>query len=246
VLGGIQPDRLASVMLAGDDDGLAARFIYTWPAPLAGKPRRPSGGGLPFPLMPMLRRLRELPMPENEPVVLAFDAAAADAFDEWRGEVKEMEAEAAGLFLSWLGKLPGMAVRLAVIFAHLDWLAAPDGTPPPESISAVAVARAQGFLTDYALPMARRAFGEAALPEAERDARRLARWMLRQQPRRSVLNARELRREAHGPGIATASRIEAALTELAELGWVRRSDASTGGRRRTDWEVHPALRSAAL
>jgi hypothetical protein len=45
-----------------------------------------------------------------------------------------------------------------------------------------AISRALGFLDDYAVPMARRAFGEAALPEAERDARRLARWILRQSP----------------------------------------------------------------
>ncbi|MXP62132.1 DUF3987 domain-containing protein [Roseomonas sp. M0104] len=244
ILGGVQPDRLASVILAGDDDGLAARFIYTWPNTPPGKPKRPSGDGLPFLLMPALRRLRELPMPNGEPVTLTFSAEAADLFDEWRGEVKEMEADAAGLFLSWIGKLPGMTVRLAVIFAHLDWLAAPDGTPPPDHISADAVVRAQGFLADYAVPMAKRAFGEAALPEAERDARRLARWMLRQRPRRAVLNARQMRREANGPGIVSAPRIEAALQELAALGWVRPSDSKAGGRRRADWDVHPAVREA--
>ena len=38
-----------------------------------------------------------------------------------------------------------------------------------------ALTRALGFLAEYAVPMAKRTFGEAALPEAERDARRLAR-----------------------------------------------------------------------
>src|SRR5262249_54939107 len=31
IIGGIQPDRLATLIFSGDDDGLAARFLYTWP-----------------------------------------------------------------------------------------------------------------------------------------------------------------------------------------------------------------------
>ena len=38
--GGIQPDRVASKLLAGDDDGLAARLLYAWPDPMP--PRRPT------------------------------------------------------------------------------------------------------------------------------------------------------------------------------------------------------------
>src|SRR4029453_1691270 len=30
-MGGIQPDRLHSLLLTGDDDGLVARFLWTWP-----------------------------------------------------------------------------------------------------------------------------------------------------------------------------------------------------------------------
>src|SRR3954463_13025732 len=40
ILGGIQPDRLATLVLAGDDDGLAARILYVWPD--TGPPRRPN------------------------------------------------------------------------------------------------------------------------------------------------------------------------------------------------------------
>jgi hypothetical protein len=63
-----------------------------------------------------------------------------------------------------------------------------DGTPAPERITLDDVVRAIGFLSEYVVPMARRAFGEAALPEPERDARRLARWYLRQpHPRPAVV-----------------------------------------------------------
>ncbi len=245
VVGGIQPDRMASLLMTGDDDGLASRFIYCWPAQPRDVPPRPAGR-LPFALMPELRRLRELPMPEDEPVILPFTDDAVAMLQDWRRFERALEAEAHGLFLSWLGKLPGMAVRLAVVFAHLDWLVQPGGTPPPSLIDGDAAARAIGFLESYALPMARRAFGEAALPEAERDARRLARWYLRQRgPRPETLNARTLRRMPNGPGIPTAARINAALEELAELGWCRPAPGREGGqagRQRGDWAMNPALR----
>ncbi|MBX8803494.1 DUF3987 domain-containing protein, partial [Ochrobactrum sp. MR28] len=33
VLGGIQPDRLRSLLMKTDDDGLLARFLQVWPNP---------------------------------------------------------------------------------------------------------------------------------------------------------------------------------------------------------------------
>jgi hypothetical protein len=114
--------------------------------------------------------------------------------------------------------------------------------PPPAAVDADAVARAIGFLSEYAVPMARRVFGEAALPEAERDARRLARWWLRQNPRAEVLNARALRRMPNGPGIATADRIDAALADLTAAGWCRQTSGGSGGRPRKDWAINPRLK----
>ena len=41
IIGGIQPDRLATMLLSGDDDGLVARFVFSWPEPRAPiRPRR--------------------------------------------------------------------------------------------------------------------------------------------------------------------------------------------------------------
>lgn len=246
ILGAFQPDRLASALLVGDDDGLPARFLYSWPVQSATVPPRPGRDPLPIDLIAALRRLRDLPMPEGSPVIMMFDEDAADTLNMWRQEVRDIETGATGLFLSWVGKLPGMAVRLAPIVAHLTWLCASGERPPPDRITLDDLVRVLGFLTDYAVPMARRAFGEAALPEAERDARRLARWYLRQPvPRADVLNARGLRRMADGPGIETAAQIEAAMMELTELGWVRFApgrEGTTSGRRRSDWSVNPAVR----
>ena len=246
VCGGIQPDRIASQLLAGDDDGLAARFFYTWPTPVP--PRRPSGVPDHTIALAALRRLVELPWLPPEPVILPFTDAAAAALQAVREEAADLENSAAGMFLSWLGKLPGFCVRLAVILQHLEWCWNDPTPPPPNEIEEWAVAAAADFLEDYAVPMARRVFGEAALPQAEHDARTLARWLVRQNPIAETINARELRRMPRGPGIANADRMSAALNEFAEAGWVRPAPARAGGhgRPRHDWAVNPAIKGAVL
>lgn len=244
VLGGIQPDRLASLLLKGDDDGLAARFLYFWPA--GRKPTRPNVAPSPEWARDALHRLRRLPWQAPEPIVLPFSRAAANCLQAWREEVAAKEEGTFGLFLSWLGKLPGMALRLAVTLEHLAWTEREEADPPAE-IGEAAISAAADLLEGYAVPMARRAFGAAALPEPERDARRIARWLVHRQPMPEAINARELRRMADGPGIADAARTEAALVELAGAGWVRRpplSRAGLGGRSRADWSINPALREA--
>jgi hypothetical protein len=239
IVGGIQPDRLASLLLAGDDDGLAARFLYTWPA--LQRPKRPRDGLALARAREWLTRLRALPWTPPAPLLVPFDRSAQAALQKWRQQVAGMEEGAAGLFLSWLGKLPGFAVRLSLIYGHLGWCEHSRGDPPAV-VSETDMLRALTFLADYAVPMARRCFGEAALPEVERDAKRLARWLLRRQLLPSTLNVRELRRMQDGPGIPTPERLKSALDELAGLGWVRQADrGGTNGRPRNDWTVNPAV-----
>jgi hypothetical protein len=95
--------------------------------------------------------------------------------------------------------------------------------------------------------MARRVFGEAALPRAERDTQANARRLIRQNPVPDIVNARDLRRMAYGPGIRDADQVSAALEELADAGWVRRASGRAGGygRQRLDWAVNPALGTGA-
>ena len=157
----------------------------------------------------------------------------------------ETEAGSSGLFLSWLGKLPGMAVRLAVVIELLWWSATGMATPEPASISLRATEAALAFLEAYAVPMARRAFGEAALPQADRDAMALARWLHARDPMPEMVNARELR---HADALPTraADRYDAALAELEAAGWLRAPPRQPGvpGRQRKDWLVNPMLRES--
>jgi hypothetical protein len=237
IAGGIQPDRLHSLMLCGDDDGLAARFLYTWPKRVM--PERPRNAP-PAGAQDRLATLHEL---DSTPVTIGFTAAAAVAIEAHRKEVADLETTASGLFLSWIGKLPGMAVRLAVVLEHLYWIGDQSG-PPPTIISERAAIAAIAFLQDYAVPMARRCFGEAALPQIDRDAAGLARWLAAQDELPSIINARDLR---HAGALSTreAGRYDAALAELGEAGWLRPAPARAGGgggRKRKDWAVNPKLK----
>jgi hypothetical protein len=245
ILGTIQPDRVSTLMMAGDDDGLTARFLYCWPEPLP--PRRPARHADNEAAFHRLARLRALAWDDApEPRVMPLTERAVDVLQEWRLQVAEMEDSTAGLMLSWLGKLPGMALRLALVLELLAWSETEGGTAEPEAVSERSLVAAVTFLEDFALPMARRTFGAAALPQAERDARRLARWLLQQSPLPGIVNAKELRRMAQGPAIPDAERMEAALRELEAAAWVREAPSRAGGkgRQRKDWAVNPALAEA--
>ena len=241
ILGGIQPDRLASLVLAGDDDGLAARIVYVWPD--VGPPRRPDRAADNDAAMAALRCMAALDPGSDEPNTLPMTTTAAAELQQWRVDVAAMEESSAGLFLSWLGKLPGLAVRLALVLEHLWWAGDQPDASAPTSISEAATLAAIGFLEGYALPMAKRAFGDAAWPQAERDAAGLAKWLLAQDPLPLVVNARALRRR---PVLHTreVDRYEAALAELEAAGWLRPQPSRSGGkggRPTKDWAVNPML-----
>jgi len=241
IVGGIQPDRLATLVLSGDDDGLAARFLYLWPARTPPKrPQRPMPTGAKAKLL-MLFKLEERTDQNGNRIPLPFDKEASEEIQEYRTQVAVAESEASGLYLSWLGKLPGMAVRLATILEHLYWCGDNDTKPAPESISKTATVAAVAFLDAYAAPMARRCFGEAALPQIDIDARILARWIIANPA--TTINSRGLRRARILSAKADMTRYEAALAELETAGWVRPIAAQHefGGRKRKDWEVNQRL-----
>ena len=75
---------------------------------------------------------------------------------------------------------------------------------PPSRITIQAVHAAAALIEDYFKPMAERVFGDAALPEADRLAATLARWILKERPK--VVNARDLRRKARLPACGRPQR----------------------------------------
>ena len=137
LVGAIQPEPLNSLLLKPDDDGLVARFCPFWP--LLSPPRRPSSSIDPRFAVDAFTRLLSLEMGKDEqggpvPVLVPFSAEAQDHLDRFVVEVSrlEKEAEGDGLLVSFIGKLPGTAVRLALLLSFLDWAATPHSSPPHE------------------------------------------------------------------------------------------------------------------
>ena len=246
VLGGLQPDVLAEAILAGADDGLSARLLYVWPEPIP--PRRPTlvaeddGGRYALRRLHLLRLIPD-DHGEYQPIVLRLSVKAADDFDAWRQQ-HSADEPSGGPFAGWWGKQPGIVLRLALILEMLWWSAAAE-TPEPTEISDAALGGAVVLVDELFKPMAARAFGDAALPQAERDAATLANWLIKTKP--DWVNARQLRRDAVA-GTKDRARVKAAMELLAETGWLRHEPSRQGdskGRLRDDWAVNPGIKVQA-
>ena len=226
VVGGIQPERLKSLLFKSDDDGLLARFIPFWPNPAPLK--RPAAGNDGGFLEQALGRLWALRMitdetGETRPWFIPFAEAARNLLDEFRETVRVWEADAEGLLLSFTGKLPGLAVRLSLVLAFLDWAA--EGGDEPHEITAGHFGRAAHLVDAYVLPMARRAYADASVPKAERSARRLV-ALIREQGWACFTSREVLRLDR--PGLATAADVNPALAALEEGDCIRELSLASG------------------
>lgn len=242
VLGGIQPDKLKSLLFKADDDGLLARFLPIWPEPAPLK--RPEAGADEAFMEGALTRLLTLAPVTDEtgkvrPWFIPFTDDARGLMDDFRQTVRGWEAGAEGLLLSFIGKLPGMAARLALVLACLDW--ATEGGEEPREITVRHFGRAAHLVEAYVLPMARRTYADATTPKAERAARRLA-AIIREQAWQSFTSRDVLRLDRAGLG--TAAGLNPALAMLEEGECIRRVDPPAnpqGGRPHRLFLVNPAI-----
>ena len=243
VLGGVQPDKL-HLITGGDDDGFAARFLWCWPEPVSGfrLARDKVDGGA---QEAAFQRLHHLGMAQAEdgsvqPSHVPLSEAAAAQFEAYVVESKVRAKSASGLLNGALGKVPAHVLRLALVLEYLGWSEA-GFRREPVKIGETAMLGAIGLVDGYFLPMARRVFGEAAIPEQDRRAMLLARWIDETKPAR--FNARETRRSMGGP-LRDPKHMEQACEALAQAGWIRPAGVRSGlraGRTSSDYEVNPAL-----
>ncbi|WP_185962105.1 DUF3987 domain-containing protein [Palleronia caenipelagi] len=241
VMGGIQPDRLKSLLFKSDDDGLLARFLPIWPdpAPL----RRPEAWADEVLIDRVLARLLSLEMVNDDegtrPWVVPFSEGARGMMDDFREAVREWEAGTDGLLLSFIGKLPGLSARLALVLALLDYAA--DDAEAPREITVNAYGRACHLVEAYLLPMARRAYADAATPKADRAARRLV-TLIRDQKWRSFSTRDVMRLDR--AGLASKRDLDPALAALEDGDCIRSVEAPPrpqGGRPQRLYSVNPAL-----
>jgi hypothetical protein len=238
--GGIQPDKLTSLLLDGDDDGLAARLLPFWPDPV--RLERPAAAPVSSPVLDAMRKLRDLSMESHR--VLRLTEPAAQRFQDWRVTNAEAAGGTSGMFQGWLGKLPGVVLRLSLVLRYLHWCAEESYPEEPKDIDVDTIAASIKLVDDYFVPMARRVFGDAAKPEPERDATAIARLILgrkigTERAGRYIVNARTDVQRRGINRIRTANQARCALDELREAGWVRPAAPSAAGRPRGDYEVNP-------
>lgn len=246
VLGGIQPAKLAAALLSSPDDGLVARFLWAWPdkVPFA----RPHRAADMESLESVYRRLEDLGWAMDSEgrdiaLTLPLSAPAADIFEQWEKDNAAVDDDAGSLFKSFVGKMDGTVLRLALVAELSAW--AIGGGQEPSEISADSLIAAATWVDDYAKPMAERVYGDAALPEVERNAATLARYIRKAGLRQ--INKRDLKRSPHKsrlPNLKDKGAMDEAVDHLVDAGWLRDCSAREGatiGRHREDYQVNPAI-----
>lgn len=238
IIGGIQPDKLQSLLLSGDDDGLTARILFCWPDPVPlERPQRVPESHEAETALRWLNGLSLIPDGSGGLThgLVTLTEEAAELFQEWRKEHGSNQPE--GAIASWWGKMPGVCLRLALCFEYL-WLSS---TTRQESfaVSYAAVEAATVMIEQYLKPMAERAYGDASLPQIERNAATLAKWIDKNKPER--INVREVQRSAGLPGLQKAEDAKKAIEELVEGDWLRHDPRRAGrksGRQSNDYLVN--------
>ncbi len=238
IVGTIQPDRIAEAF-AGGDDGLAARFLYVWPAApdytrLADR-RAPDDDNA----FVRLTRIMHAAGTADSPLVLRFDSEAEALFDHFHAGLHRQTREADGLEAGWLGKGPGTVLRLAGILALLAWSEQDDAAQPPAIIGRETVQLAIGLWDHYFRAHARNVFNQTGRSDRDRHARRVVRWL--QHTGTEELSRELVRREAlaHAVDAEGADRV---LARLQQGGVIRLLPAPGGrGRPAKRWAVNPAV-----
>ena len=242
VIGGIQPDRLNSLLVDSDDDGLLARFIPIWPDAVPIK--RPDIFASDTFIKRVLEELQQLDMVTDEhgearPQLLLFTENAKNQLDEFRDKVRGLEGTAEGLLLSFMGKMPGLSIRISLILAFLDFAA--EGAERPREITPDHYGRAAYLVEHYILPMARRAYAGASVPEVERSALRLVALVRKKQLMQ--FSSRQVLRGEHA-GLHPAEKLNPVLRRLEEADCIRQVEIPAepnGGRPEKRYLVNPAL-----
>ncbi len=238
VLGSMRPDHLMEA-LADGNDRFAAGFLYAWPDP------------------PPYCRLVERRAPDNEqasalllrisraagrqkPLALAFDEAAANAFDDFLAELHVAQRTAEGLEADWVGKGSGTVARLAGVLELLAWSGS-DAGGTPHCIGADAVEAAARLWNDYFRPQANLVFDRAGPTDLQRQARRVVRWL--QASGLARVTREDVRCRALCRSVK-ASGADLVLSRLWASGVVRpvaHMSPPQGGRPPQLWEVNPRL-----
>ena len=241
IIGGIQPDKLHDLLLKGSDDGLTARFLYIWPdrVPL----KRPKDSPDSPEAENALRWLNSLSLVSTDengthPASVKLTEEAASFFENWW--TNHLSDLPDGPLAGGWGKMSGLSLRLALCFDYLD--RASTSREENYQIDKWAIEAATVMVDTYLKPMAARAYGDASLPQAERNAATLAKKIIKEGWQR--INTRELQRKERLPGMKTAGDIKEAIEVLIDTDWLKLDatrEGDTQGRTLNDFVVNPDI-----
>ena len=139
--------------------------------------------------------------------------------------------------------MDGTVLRLALVGELAGW--AYTGGSEPVEVSADSLVAAAAWVDDYAKPMAERVYGDAALPDLERNAATLARYI--RKARLWQINKRDLKRTPHKsklPNLRDKDAMDGAVQHLVDAAWLMECPSREGGtigRHREDYLVNPAI-----
>ena len=160
----------------------------------------------------------------------------------WEHKQWDAKSAASGRLAGAVGKLDGIALRLALVLELLVWAWGQCNTAEPQRVSVQSVRNSMRLIDDWVRPSLERVFAEASLPQAQRDAMTVGRWLLKTRPNK--INARDLRRQAGFPGPKEAKELDAALEVLIDAKWLMPAPGREGdrsGRERKDFRVNPRI-----
>lgn len=239
ILGGTQPDKLYSLLVKTEDDGLLPRFsvVAPDPPPLT----RPAVLLDDQRIKQAMSRLRELTphvteTGEKRPLFLQVTAGGQDALQEFRVKCREWEADAQRHMRSHIGKMPGMVIRYATVLAHLDY--AWDGETHVTEITAAHIGRAAHYVGEHLRLHALKAYGTVRLSPDLLGAKAIADILLRERSRQ--LSVRDIQKRGR-TGLTTAAEVKAALAVLEDAGWVMQIKQPTNGAPKVFYAVNPRL-----
>lgn len=243
VFGGIQPDRLRSLLVkSGDDDGFAARLLLFWPDPVPPGPV-PLGsdhGQMKLALDKLERFLRSY---QEQRILLTLTADSYLEFSYWYEHIDGPRMGQDGKIGSALGKMKGQLLRLAGHLHLLDW-AFSEANQFSSDINAQTMQRAVALVETYFVEQVHRLYKGTSLSNPELIARDIV--LQARERGLSRINIRDARR-TWGIGGAhkkdAVQNFRAAASILVEGGWL---SPLNDGRGSLDFDTHPLLRDESF
>jgi hypothetical protein len=240
ILGGTQPDKLDSLLVKSDDDGMLARFLVAHPEPLPVT--RPAVAIDEPRMIAAIKALLALkPHTDDEgnkrPLFIDLTDEAADILQAFRKQCREWERDAEGPYKGHIGKLPGLAVRTALVLAHLDYAANPEAGIPA-NVTRNHIGRACHLVGGHFREHAFRAYGMAKPAPEILSASALAELITSQGLKAFKVRDIQNRQRKH---LAKGKEIMSAIRILQDAFWLSEQKVATGGRPSVVFGVNPKL-----